>query len=231
MRIKRDSAVLIGRALDNFLPPVLRDQRWFMAPLAWLLFRGKAKVFLDFKDRAFEMRLEEFAEVYLSIADAASMQGDTDLNERCVEAILGSVVGDSVLDVGCGRGYLLRRLREVAPTVTGCDIVIDEGRRIPEVTLVTASVEGLPFADGEFDTVVCAHTLEHVQRFSESLSELRRVASTRLILVLPRQRPYRYTLNLHLHFFPYAWSLIAALGRRPGARLLDLGDWFYVEDM
>jgi ubiquinone/menaquinone biosynthesis C-methylase UbiE len=231
MRVKRDLALAVTRGLDNWVPPVLRDRRWFMAPLARLLLRDKAEVFLDFKDRAFAMTPEEFAGVYRSIADVASMQGETDLNERCVEAILAAVVGDSVVDIGCGRGYLASRLREVSATVTGCDIVVGDELRVPGVTFVAGNVEALPFANGEFDTVVCTHTLEHVQRFPEAVAELRRVAARRLIVVVPRQRPYRYTFNLHLHFFPYPWSLIGALGSRPGARLDDLGDWFYVEDL
>jgi len=231
MQVKRDRAVMVNQVLDNWLPPVLRDQRWFIAPLAWLLFRGKAKVFLEFKERAFQMSPQEFADVYRSIAEVASMQGDTDLNERCVEAILSSVIGQSVLDVGCGRGYLAGRLREVSGKVTGCDIVLGENLEIPDVTFVAATVEALPFADNEFDTVVCTHTLEHVQHLAASVAELRRVAARRLIVVVPKQRPYRYTFNLHLHFFPYAWSLTAALGPRSGARLAELGDWVYVEDV
>jgi ubiquinone/menaquinone biosynthesis C-methylase UbiE len=231
VRVRRDLAVAVTRGLDDWLPPVLRDQRWFMAPLARLLLREKAQVFLDFKERAFSMTPDEFADVYRSIADVASMQGATDLNERCAEAILGAVVGSSVLDVGCGRGYLVSRLHEVAPAVTGCDIVVDDVPSVPDVSFVAGNVEALPFSDGEFDTVVCTHTLEHVQRFSQAVAELRRVAARRLIVVVPRQRPYRYTFNLHLHFFPYSWSLTGALGSRPGARLEDLGDWFYVEDV
>jgi hypothetical protein len=152
MRVRRDHALLANRMLDDWLPPVLRDRRWFMAPLARLLLGGKAGIFLDFKERAFTLSPEEFAGVYRSIADVAGMQGETDLNERCTEAILAAVAGDSVLDIGC-------------------DIVID-GLSVPHVDFVAGSAEALPFPDGRFDTVVCTHTLEHVQQFA--VAELRR---------------------------------------------------------
>jgi hypothetical protein len=42
----------------------------------------------------------------------------------------------------------------------------------------------------------------HVQDAHAALEELRCVAKRRLIVVLPKQRPYRYTFDLHLRFFP-----------------------------
>jgi hypothetical protein len=59
------------------------------------------------------------------------------------------------------------------------------------------------------------------------------VAGKRLIVVVPRQRPYRFTFDLHVHFFPYAWSLelVLATDGPPGRCRLIGGDWFYVEDM
>ncbi len=202
-----------------------------MAPLLWIAFRGKWQLFADFKQRGFEMSTEEFGEVYTRTADVSQIQGETDLNDACTEAVLATVVGDSVLDAGSGRGYLARRLTEVAGHVVGCDLV-DYPAAVDGQSLrfVRGSVEDLPFSDGEFDTVVCTHTLEHVQDLPAAMAELRRVARRRVIVVVPRERPYRYSFNLHLHFFPHSWNLQAVLGVVPGAQLRDLGDWFYVED-
>jgi ubiquinone/menaquinone biosynthesis C-methylase UbiE len=175
----------------------------------------------------------EFTEVYASTVDLQQVQGCTDLNARSVRAILDHVVGDSVLDAGCGRGYLVERLATVAPTVVGCDIVLDRELLPAEgVSYREGSVEQLPFGDGEFDTVVSTHTLEHVQRIDLALAELRRVTRHRLIIVVPRERPYRYSFNLHLHFFPYPWNWQAVAGVPSDATLTDVdGDWFYVEDV
>jgi ubiquinone/menaquinone biosynthesis C-methylase UbiE len=92
----------------------------------------------------------------------------------------------------------------------------------------------LPFAPCAFDTVICTHTLEHVQNLTAAIDELRRVTRRRLIIVVPRQRPYRYTFDLHLHFFPYKHSLLTHLTPVPDiadrmVRDLD-GDWYYQED-
>lgn len=69
-----------------------------------------------------------------------------------------SLEGTRVLDVGCGTGYFLHRLREYgAGECHGIDLMeqrIAEGReRYPGLELVVGSATELPFADGEFDLV------------------------------------------------------------------------------
>lgn len=221
--------MLVRNVLDNWLPPVVRDSRWVMGPLLRLALGSGWRTFADFKPRGFVLDGEEFGAVYAGLGSSAEIQGETDLNPACVDAILGSARG-RVLDVGCGRGYLAERLAEVSEDVTGCDIVLYDGMSARDgLTFVEGSVEALPFDDGEFDTVVCTHTLEHVQRLDRALAELRRVARELVIVVVPRERPYRYSFNLHLHFFPYPWSWAAVAGVVPGATLTHLGDWFYLE--
>jgi len=79
--------------------------------------------------------------------------------------------------------------------------------------------------------VTCCHVLEHVQDAEAAVRELRRVARRRLVVVVPRQREYRYTFDLHLRFFPYPSSL-QQLMRRRGARceVVD-NDLLYVEEL
>jgi SAM-dependent methyltransferase len=233
MAISRERALLIRNLLDDWLPPALRDSKVLMYPLLRLALGKRYAVFADFKPAGFAMTAAEFSQVYEDTTDLQQVQGCTDLNDACVDAILCSVQGESVLDAGCGRGYLAERLTAVSRSVVGCDIVV--GEELVErdgLAYRQGSVEQLPFRDGEFDTVVSTHTLEHVQRIDLALAELRRVARRRLIVVVPRERPYRYSFNLHLHFFPYPWNWQAVAGVPAGSRLTDLdGDWFYVEEI
>ena len=233
MAIARERALLIRNFLDNWVPPVLRDSRVLMWPLLRVAFGNRYRTFADFKQDGFSMSPAEFVDVYARTSDLQQVQGCTDLNGKSVEAILRSVVGESVLDAGCGRGYLVERLASIAPKVVGCDIVLDgELPQDPKISYHEGSVEQLPFEDQAFDTVVSTHTLEHVQRIDLALAELRRVTRRRLIIVVPRERPYRYSFNLHLHFFPYPWNWQAVAGAPAGASLTDVGgDWFYVEDV
>jgi ubiquinone/menaquinone biosynthesis C-methylase UbiE len=89
----------------------------------------------------------------------------------------------------------------------------------------------LPFGDASFDTVICTHTLEHVRNIHQAVSELRRVTGRRLIIVVPKQRPYRYTFDLHLHFFPYKSNFLTLMGNQASVCQEIGGDIFYVEDV
>jgi hypothetical protein len=228
MSISRNVAIWLQRILDQWLPPALRDARWFMFLPMTLRFGSRARGILDFKSRAFELDEQEFRDIYLELG---GRRDDTHLNDACERRILDSVVGDSVLEVGTGSGSLAHQLTN-GHSVTAVDIVIesDQPLRNPAVRFHEARVERLPFRDDEFDTVVCAHTLEHVQDIQAAMSELRRVAARRLIIVVPRQRPYQFTFNLHVNFFPYRWSLIGQFGNRPEVTIAFLGDWYYQED-
>jgi len=196
-----------------------------------LVFREKAKLFMDFKSRAPGMTPKEMAELYEQI-ESVSVQRDTDINDACLDRIDMSISGKTVLDAGCGRGYLAGRLAE-RYTVTGVDFVIgsDLSRKFPKANFCKVHIEMLPFKEASFDTVICAHTLEHVMQIEPVLRELRRVARRRLIIIVPKQRPYKYTFDLHLQFFPQAYSLLQTVGSQHQAKCEEVdGDLFLLED-
>ena len=233
MRISRRVTLLIHHVLDQWIPPIIRDSRWFMGALMNLSLGRQSKLLRDFKPLAADMSAREMERSYEQAA-AVHIERDTDLNEACIEEICQQALGPSVLDIACGRGFLADRLSQ-RHAVTGADFHIDEelASRYPEVTWLKAEISALPFDDNQFDTVVCTHTLEHVLDPHAAIRELRRVARRQLIVVVPRQRPYDYTFDLHLHFFPYQWQL--ELLFRPGkpeasVRCDNLdGDWYYTE--
>lgn len=232
MKLSRELALKIHFVLDQCLPPVIRDSRLFMSLPFRLLYKSKAPIFMNFKERALSMSEEEFSEAYLEI-QSVTMERETDLNAACLEAIVANVRGRTVLDAGCGRGVLAGRLA-ASHQVTAVDMVLEPGlgQKYPAVSFRQGNLEHLPFGDASFDTVICTNTLEHVQNMALALAELRRVTKQLLIIVVPRQRAYRYTFDLHLQFFPYAHSLLAVLA--PGSRPHKLdnvgGDWFYQEE-
>ncbi len=232
MKLSRDTTLRIHTVLDQCLPPFMRDSKLLMLPLFKLLFGSKARFFMNFKDKALYMTPAEFKTVYREAA-AYFIYRKTDLNEACLTRILNHIVGSTVLDVACGRGFLAGQLSS-RYHVTAADIFLESRyfRHRPDIRLQEVDLVKLPFHDGQFDTVISSHTLEHVPDIAAAASELRRVASRRLIIVVPRQRAYRYTFDLHLHFFPYDWSLQTLIGTRGVRQECHNagGDWFYVED-
>lgn len=86
-----------------------------------------------------------------------------------------------ILDIGCGVGAFVRRLREFSPRVAGIDVdaerVIEGGKEVPDLALAVA--ERLPFRDGAFDVVLLHEVLEHVTDDQATLREAQRVLATR----------------------------------------------------
>ncbi len=232
LRTSRRTDLWLNFLLNDCLPPVLRDRTWLLSPMLRLACGKKAGLLMDFRERAYGLTDEEFAEIYADLHDAI-IDRPTDLNDACVHAILRDAAGPEILEVGCGRGFLAEKLAHHAH-VTATDVALDPKLTRPDsgITYLECAAEKLPFADRSFDTVVCAHTLEHVRDLYTSIAQLRRVCRKRLIVVLPCERPYRHSFNLHIHFFPYASAIYAWFGKIPNASLTKLaGDWYYVENL
>lgn len=236
MHLPRSVTVWMNAVLDQVFPPFIRDSRWFIPSAYWLFFRKCAKQFMTFKQQAPGMTPAEYAETYATVDPVLyrMVWRETDASEASIEAIKKSIVGETILEVGSGRGHVSGALAEKYQ-VTGFDMQISDTARTryPKVHFVEGLAEHLPFPDAAFDTVVCAHTLEHVPYFMQTIRELRRVTRQRLIIVVPKQRPYKYTFDLHLHFFPYPHSLLTILNEPGIKQTCEVvgGDLFYVQDM
>jgi SAM-dependent methyltransferase len=91
--------------------------------------------------------------------------------------------GKDVLDVGCGRGALVRDLTERGARATGIEISDDQlavaRERDPDGAgrYLVGRAERLPIADASFDVVVFMRALHHVavEQMTNALSEARRV--------------------------------------------------------
>ena len=229
-KMSRDTALCIHYILDQLVPPIIRECRFIMAFPLWVMFKHRYKIYLDFKQKAFNLTEEEFRGVYRMVSDTA-ISRETDLNKASIDKIMMHVTGEKVLDVGCGRGFLVNLLSK-HHQVTGVDIVITQEMKeqFPQVSFYEENIEKMPFPDKYFDTVVCTHTLEHVRNMHLAISELRRIGK-KLVIIVPKQRPYKYTFDLHLNFFPYLHSFISIMGKVDGQVICEDidNDIFYTE--
>jgi ubiquinone/menaquinone biosynthesis C-methylase UbiE len=117
---------------------------------------------------------------------------------------------------------LLNKILEANPEAlcAGVDIAVPPVNSAP-FKIIQADITALPFGDKSFDVVICTHALEHIRKPRKALLELIRVTRKRLIIVVPRQREYRYTVDLHVNFFPYMYSFKRFIGIKD-ALYLDL---------
>jgi SAM-dependent methyltransferase len=90
--------------------------------------------------------------------------------------------GWSLLDVGCGAGFVAAELAGERP-VLGLDIV--DGRRGPLDAFARWDGLRLPVADGSWDAVLFAFVLHHVpdERKAAVVAEARRVARRRVLVL------------------------------------------------
>jgi SAM-dependent methyltransferase len=231
LAMKRELTNQIRFIIEDCLPPILRDSSAFRA-LARSFWGKHIDDLAEFRRRAAELTPAEYEALYRA---HPRIHLETDNSAACVEKVTADVIGDSVCDVGCGTGYLVNSIKRARggsmKRYVGVDFV-KPAADTDGFEFVEASIEALPFADREFDTVVCTHVIEHILDYSKAVFELRRIAGRRLIIVVPREREAIYTFNPHFNFFPYKHSFLRAMIPLPGKySCRDIGrDIYYCED-
>jgi len=111
---------------------------------------------------------------------------DRAIHRAILDLTVAAPIGD-LLDVGCGRGRMLKLLAARAHRVVGVDI--DPGSRqtaraelllagLPNCSLRQGDMYQLPFDDGEFDTIIMDDVLGSATRPVVALTEAARLLRT-----------------------------------------------------
>lgn len=94
----------------------------------------------------------------------------------------GLKAGDRLLDVGCGKGYLLHELAQEVPglVVAGLDVspyAIEHGKEQVQAAMRVGDARQLPYDDASFDVVVALGTLHNLplEGVFQALGEMERV--------------------------------------------------------
>jgi SAM-dependent methyltransferase len=99
--------------------------------------------------------------------------------------------GRRILDIGCGIGTYVDKLRQYSDQVYGIDVEIDrvmEGAtRLPN--LLVAAAERPPFVSGSFDVILLHEVLEHVEDDRLVVTEAYRLLATggRMVIFAPNR--------------------------------------------
>ena len=128
--------------------------------------------------------------------------------------------GDSVLDVGCGKAFLLFEMKKLIPNlqVTGIDIsqyAIDNAK--PEIIpyLVQCNAIDLPFDNNHFDLVFSLNTLHnlYIYELEKAIKEIERVGKHNKYIVVESYRNLQEKTNLlywvltgECYFTPTEWE-------------------------
>lgn len=107
---------------------------------------------------------------------------------------------NSILDVGCGEGFTLSRLKEkgIGKKLKGLEYskeAIELGRKThPDIEIIQGSIYKLPYKNNSFDLVLCTEVLEHLDDPKKALKELARTSRKYLLLSVPNE-PYFMLAN------------------------------------
>lgn len=145
---------------------------------------------------------------------------------------------DSILDVGCGEGFTLARLKKAKIGKNYEGIERDDGaielskKLYPTLNIKKGDIYTLPYKSNSFDLVVCTEVLEHLDEPRKAYKELIRVSKKYILLSVPNepwftfQRMARFQNIMHLgahpeHIQHWTYSAFLKFVKVKGVKLIE----------
>jgi len=139
--------------------------------------------------------------------------------------------GDKILDVGCGKGFLLYEFTQVIPgvEVSGIDIskyAIENSKEEIRSKLVVGPAQQLPYPDNSFDFVYSITTLHnlYVYDLKKAVQHIERVSKGKSCILVESYRNEREKANL------LYWQLTCECFYTPAEWEWLFKEWGYTGD-
>lgn len=116
---------------------------------------------------------------------------------RTIYELVASATFDSIVDVGCGEGFVLNYLLPLIENAecSAIDVNPDEvevaERNLPFCRVSLGSAYEIPLESNGADLVLCTEVLEHLEDPRRALAEITRVARQSILLTVPREPIWR----------------------------------------
>lgn len=117
----------------------------------------------------------------------------------------------SVIDIGCGNGFLLQQMHSLYPSVKFSGTEYSElaihnlCMRLPEMEFQYLDLSR-NFIDQKYDLVICADVLEHIDDDEKALMNLRNMTGRYAIIAVPLGRLSRYERQQLGHVHGYSFK-------------------------
>lgn len=139
---------------------------------------------------------------------------------RRFKEFYGLTSNDSILDVGCAKGFMLYDFRECIPGVKlrGLDIssyAIDNALDDVHELVQVGSADDLPYADASFDLVISINTIHNLplDRCKKALTEIERVSRKHKFIVVDayrneeeKKRLLQWNLTAETYMSTHEWQ-------------------------
>jgi len=139
-----------------------------------------------------------------------------------IQEFYGLTNRDSILDIGCAKGFLLHDFQQVIPGVklAGLDIsnyAIENAMESVKPYLMVGSADDLPFPDKSFDLVISINTVHNLdlERCKQAIREMERVSHRYKYLQVDswlneeqRRNFERWVLTAVTYFEPEEWRKV-----------------------
>ena len=209
-----------------------------------LIFRVPKSLF-SFREKYKSGLIKDLSRYYSSdeVFSLKRFSKDTDINSfhlKIIKRYFERYLPKSLLDAGCGSGYLLDIFRISNPSAKllgidfQCPISTKNNVKYIKGDILN-TLKGL--LENSFEFVVCNHVIEHLNYPDEVVLELRRVCSKILIIICPIEKEFKWGMNYHINFFSNKDSFVNfLLNTKSNNKKINtykiypsLGDLMYVE--
>lgn len=151
-----------------------------------------------------------------------------------IDRLLELEPGDRVLEIGCGQGHLTKRLAARGIDITGIDANPNASVVSESELVVHMKAEALEFDDGEFDSIVGVHSIEHIPDLKGAFAEIARVLKPggKALFIYPAEPImglYAIPTAIILHKNPFMARKIHCHKLTPNKVLLMLGVYGFEE--
>jgi len=125
----------------------------------------------------------------------------------------------SVLEIGCGTGELLAKIK--AKRKLGIDLsprmIEIAQKKYPQIDFIVGDAENLQINE-KFDYIVMSDLLGHLEDVWKAFRELEKVSHSSTFLII--------------NYFNYIWAPILKLGEKIGLKMPEeIGNWFTWKDV
>ena len=180
--------------LIDRLPSKIRNSK-FIFRIAQSIFGLPSSLF-DFRENYDNSKYKNLSKLYKlnSNRSLERISKSTDINSfhlRIIKKIFKRTQPFSILDVGCGTGYLLDQLYLINNCIklSGIDFNVSS-KNSSKINFfkgnILQSLKKIP--NNSFELVTCTHVIEHLPYPEETLSEIRRISANTLIIICPIEK-------------------------------------------